>query len=140
MVTYEVAVGIAIGAVIAATIFRTFLPLFTKILAEIQLAQRENRDPVVPKIHWIWLAGAGINIMIVGFPMFATIDTFVKPIIDTTSILVAFFVVFGLANTSQEVIFRMMDSAVGPKDTANPQPAPATTTTETREAPTSKPT
>jgi hypothetical protein len=119
VIPYETALGIAIGGVIAATLFRTFLPLFTKILAEIQLADRENRDPIVPRIHWMWLAGAGINIIIVGFPMFATIDTFVEPIANATSVIVAFFIVFGLANTSQEVIFRMMDSAIGSKDTSN---------------------
>ena len=54
VVPYETALAIAIGGVIAATLFRTFLPLFTKILAEIQLADRENRDPVPPRIHWMW--------------------------------------------------------------------------------------
>lgn len=127
VVPYETAVAIAIGGVVAATIFRTFLPLFTKILAEIQLADRENRDPIVPRIHWMWLAGAGINIIIVGFPMFATIDTFVEPIVNATSVIVGFFIVFGLANTSQEVIFRMMDSAISPKDTKDSNSAKTVT-------------
>lgn len=125
VVPYETALAIAIGGVIAATLFRTFLPLFTKILAEIQLADKENRDPVVPKIHWMWLAGAGINIIIVGFPLFATIDQFIEPIANVTSPVVAFFIVFGLANTSQEVIFRIMDSGISPKDTTETKKAVA---------------
>lgn len=120
--TYEVAVAIAIGGVIAATLFRTFLPLFTKIIAEQQLAEREGRDPVLPKIHAIWLYLAGINIIMVGFPMFATIDSFVEPIMGVTSPLIAFFVVFGIANTSQEGLFRLADAAIPPK--TEPKPAP----------------
>lgn len=123
--TYEIAVAIAIGAVISATIFRTFLPLFIKIRAEQELAQRENRDAVLPKIGHIWLYLAGINILIVGFPMFATIDTFVEPIMNTTSPVIAFFVVFALANTSQEALFRLGDvgiTAVTPKESDKPLP------------------
>lgn len=122
MVTYEVAVGIAIGAVIAATLFRTFLPLFIKIRAETTLAQRENRAPVMPKIEPIWLYLAGINVIMFGFILFASIDTFVKPILDATSIFAGFFVVFGLANTSLEALFRLGDSGVPEKPTPTPAP------------------
>ncbi len=63
------------------------------------------------------VAGAGINIIIVGFPVFATIDTLVQPILNVTSPLVAFFIVWGLAQSALEVVFRMMDSGVESKDT-----------------------
>ena len=74
MTSYETALVLAIGAVIGATIFRTLIPITTKIMAEIQLASKENREPVIPKMHWVWWLGAGKNIIIVGFPMLATID------------------------------------------------------------------
>lgn len=122
MVTYEVALAIAIGAVISATLFRTFLPLFIKIRAEHELAQRENRPAVIPKIEAVWLYMAGINVIMFGFILFATIDTFVQPVIDATTIFVGFFVVFGLANTSLEALFRLADSGVA----ANTQPKPET--------------
>jgi hypothetical protein len=56
----------------------------------------------------------------VGFPMFATIDTFVEPIMNVTSPMIAFFIVFGLANTSQEALFRLGDVGIS----AVPKPAP----------------
>lgn len=121
-VTYEVAVGIAIGAIIAATLFRTFLPLFIKIRAENTLAQRENRPAVMPKIEPIWLYMAGINVIMFGFIVFASVDTFVQPILDATTPFVGFFVVFGLANTSLEALFRMADSGV--PETPKPTPTP----------------
>jgi len=112
MTSYETALVLAIGAVIGSTIFRTMIPITTKIMAEIQLATKENRTPVIPKMHWIWWLGAGINIIIVGFPLFATIDKLVQPILNVTSPLVAFFIVWGLAQSALEVVFRMMDSGV----------------------------
>jgi hypothetical protein len=112
MTSYETALVLAIGAVIGSTIFRTLIPITTKIMAEIQLATKENRTPVIPKMHWIWWLGAGINIIIVGFPLFATIDKLVQPILNVTSPLVAFFIVWGLAQSALEVVFRMMDSGV----------------------------
>lgn len=117
MTSYEVALVLAIGAVIGSTIFRTLIPITTKIMAEIQLSTKENRAPVIPKMHWIWWLGAGINIVIVGFPVFATIDNLVQPILNVTSPLVAFFIVWGLAQSALEVVFRMMDSGVESKDT-----------------------
>ena len=110
--SYGIAVAIAIGGVISATIFRTFLPLFIKIRAEHDLSQRENRPFVMPRIENIWLYLAGINILIVGFPMFATIDQFVDPVMNATSPVIAFFIVFAIANTSLEGLFRMGDSGV----------------------------
>lgn len=117
MASYETALVLAVGAVIGATIFRTLIPITTKIMAEIQLSTKEDRPPVIPKMHWIWWLGAGINIIFFGFPLFATIDKFVEPILNTTSPVFAFFVVWGLAQSAQEVIFRMMDSGVDGKDT-----------------------
>lgn len=128
MTSYEVALVLAIGAVIGSTIFRTLIPITTKIMAEIQLSTKENRAPVIPKMHWIWWLGAGINIVIVGFPVFATIDNLVQPILNVTSPLVAFFIVWGLAQSALEVVFRMMDSGVESKDTrVVPVVAPAAT-------------
>ena len=128
MTSYEVALVVAIGAVIGSTIFRTLIPITTKIMAEIQLSTKENRSPVIPKMHWIWWLGAGINIVIVGFPVFATIDNLVQPILNVTSPLVAFFIVWGLAQSALEVVFRMMDSGVESKDTrVVPVVAPAAT-------------
>lgn len=124
-VTYEIALAIAIGAIIVGTLIRTFIPLFTKIRAEFELAQREGRKAVMPSIEPIWLYMAGINILIVGFPMFATIDMFVKPIIEATSIIAGFFVVVSLAMASQEVLFRMADSGVASLPAPKPQPEPA---------------
>ncbi len=54
MTSYEIALVLAIGAVIGSTIFRTLIPITTKIMAEIQLSTKENRPPVIPKMHWIW--------------------------------------------------------------------------------------
>lgn len=68
-------------------------------------------------MHWIWWLGAGINVIIVGFPVFATIDQLVRPILNVTSPIVAFFIVWGLAQSAQEAIFRMMDSGIEGKDT-----------------------
>lgn len=113
-VTYEVAVGLAIGAIIVGTLFRTFIPYFTKVRAEFDLAQREGREAVMPKMSNIWLYMAGINVLLIGFPMFATIDTFVKPIIEATSMIAGFFVVVSLAIASQEVLFRLADSGLQP--------------------------
>lgn len=118
LVTYETALAIALGALVAATLFRTFMPFFIKVRAEHELAQRENRPAVIPKMEPIWLYMAGINIILMGFPLFATIDTFVEPIIESTSIFAGFFVVFGLANTSLEGLFRLAD--VGVKSNTNP--------------------
>ena len=132
MVTYEVAVGLTIGAIIGATVFRTFLPWFIKIMAEIQLAARENRDPQVPRIHWIWLALAGINIVIVSFPLFAQMDTFVIKIIDTLSPIQAFAIVWGLVMIPLEVLFRMGDAGINNTDTQPPKPTTETTTTNTQ--------
>jgi hypothetical protein len=53
MTSYETALVLAIGAVIGATIFRTLIPITTKIMAEIKLASKENRRPVIPKMHWV---------------------------------------------------------------------------------------
>lgn len=125
MTSYEIALVLAIGAVIGSTIFRTLIPITTKIMAEIQLASKENRNPVIPKMNSIWWLGAGINIIIVGFPMFASIDNLVQPILNVTSPVVAFFIVWGLAQSALEVVFRMMDSGVDGKDT---QPIPVVTT------------
>jgi len=125
---YNVALAIAIGALIGATVFRTFIPITTKIMAEIQLASAENRDPVLPKMHWIWLVGAGINIILVGFPLFATIDQFVVPIMEVTSPVIAFFIVWGLAMSALEVIFRIQDAGINKTDTVQPkEPEPAPT-------------
>lgn len=112
VVDYNTAVGLAIGAIIVGTLFRTFIPYFTKVRAEVDLAEKEGREPVMPKISPIWLYMAGINVLLIGFPMFATIDTFVKPIIDATSIIAGFFVVVSMAIASQEVLFRLADSGV----------------------------
>jgi hypothetical protein len=50
--------------------------------------------------------------------------------LNVTSPLVAFFIVWGLAQSAFEVVFRMMDSAVESKDTrAIPVVAPAATAT-----------
>ena len=133
MTSYEIALVLAIGAVIGSTIFRTLIPITTKIMAEIQLSTKENRTPVIPKMHWIWWLGAGINIIIVGFPVFATIDTLVEPILNVTSPLVAFFIVWGLAQSAQEAIFRMMDSGVDGKDT---KPVPVVMKSTTVSTPT----
>jgi hypothetical protein len=144
MTSYEVALVLAIGAVIGSTIFRTLIPIATKTMAEIQLASKENRDPKIPKMNSIWWLGAGINVIIVGFPVFATIDQLVQPILNVTSPLVAFFIVWGLAQSALEVVFRMMDSGVDGKDT-RPVPVVATATdaktakTETIELQTKKP-
>ena len=127
MTSYEIALVLAIGAVIGSTIFRTLIPITTKIMAEIQLSTKENRPPVIPKMHWICWLGARINIIIVGFPVFATIDTLVEPILNVTSPLVAFFIVWGLAQSALEVVFRMMDSGVESKDT---RPVPVVTKAE----------
>ena len=123
--TYETALAIAIGGLIAATLFRTFLPLFIKIRAEFELAQRENRAAVIPKIDNVWLYMAGINIIVMGFPLFATIDSFVEPIMNSTSVFIAFFVVFAAANLSLEGLFRMADVGVS----ANKTPAEAAKST-----------
>jgi len=126
--SYEVAVLIAIGGVIAATIFRTFLPLFIKIRAEQALAFREGRPFVMPRIENVWLYLAGINIVMVGFPLFATIDKFVEPIMGVTSPAIAFFVVFAAANLTLEGLFRLGDSGVPetkPEPVPAEQPAPA---------------
>lgn len=128
IVDYNTAVGLAIGAIIVGTLFRTFIPYFTKVRAEFDLAQREGRDAVLPKMSPIWLYMAGINVLVVGFPMFATIDTFVKPIIESTSIMAGFFVVVSLAIASQEVLFRLADSGL--------QPAPKTIETKPEPEPT----
>jgi|SRR6187431_2206378 hypothetical protein len=133
MTSYEIALVLAIGAVIGATIFRTLIPITTKIMAEIQLSTKENRAPVIPKMHWIWWLGAGINIIFVGFPVFATIDQLVQPILNVTSPLVAFFIVWGLAQSAQEAIFRMMDSGVDGKDT---KPVPVVMKSTTVSTPT----
>jgi hypothetical protein len=120
MISYETALVLAIGAVIASTVFRTFLPYTTKLMAEIQLASKEGRDPVFPKMLWIWWVGAGINIIIVGFPILATIDQLVQPILKVTSPVVAFFIVWGLAQSALEVVFRMMDSGVDSSKDSRP--------------------
>lgn len=112
MIPYETALLLAIGAVIGSTLFRTLIPIATKTMAEIQLASKENRSPVIPKMHWVWWLGAGINIIIVGFPVFGTIDQLVQPILNATSPVVAFFIVWGLAQSALEVVFRTMDSGV----------------------------
>lgn len=112
MISYETALVLAISAVIGATVFRTLIPIVTKIMAEIQLASKENRKPVIPKMHWIWWVGAGINIIIVGFPTLATVDNLVQPILTVTSPVIAFFIVWGLAQSALEVVFRMMDSGI----------------------------
>ena len=120
--SYELALAIAIGGLIAATLFRTFLPLFIRIRAEFELAQRENRPAVIPRIETIWLYMAGINIIVMGFPLFATIDTFVEPILNSTSVFIAFFVVFALANTSLEGLFRLADVGIAANKTPTPTP------------------
>jgi hypothetical protein len=131
MTSYEIALVLAIGAVIGSTIFRTLIPITTKIMAEIQLASKENRNPVIPKMNSIWWLGAGINIIIVGFPMFASIDNLVQPILNVTSPVVAFFIVWGLAQSALEVVFRMMDSGVDSnKDTRAVPVMTATTATK----------
>ena len=112
MIPYETALLLAIGAVIGSTLFRTLIPIATKTMAEIQLASKENRSPVIPKMHWVWWLGAGINIIIVGFPVFGTIDQLVQPILNATSPVVAFFIVWGLGQSALEVVFRTMDSGV----------------------------
>jgi hypothetical protein len=128
MISYETALVLAISAVIGATIFRTLIPIATKIMAEIQLASKENRKPVIPKMHWIWWVGAGINIIIVGFPTLATVDNLVQPILTVTSPVIAFFIVWGLAQSALEVVFRMMDSGVDSnKDTRAVRPTRRTT-------------
>lgn len=121
-VDYNVAVGLAIGAIIAGTLFRTFIPYFTKVRAEFDLAQREGREAVMPKMSNIWLYMAGINVLVVGFPMFATIDNFVKPIMEATSLLAGFFIVVSLAMASQEVLFRLADSGLAIPTKAEPKP------------------
>ncbi len=126
MISYETALVLAISAVIASTIFRTFLPYTTKLLAEIQLAEKESRDPVFPKMLWIWWVGAGINIIIVGFPVFATIDQLVQPILNVTSPVVGFFIVWGLAQSALEIVFRMMDSGVDSSKDTRPVPVAST--------------
>ena len=122
VVDYNVAVGLAIGAIIAGTLFRTFIPYFTKVRAEFDLAQRENREAKLPPMSPIWLYMAGINVLVIGFPMFATIDSFVKPIMEATSLLAGFFVVVALAMASQEVLFRLADSGLNPEP---PKPQPS---------------
>lgn len=126
--TYETALIIAIGGLIAATLFRTFLPLFIRIRAEFELSQRENRPAVIPKIENIWLYMAGINIIVMGFPLFATIDQFVEPIMNATSVFIAFFVVFAAANLSLEGLFRLADSGV---TNATPKPESPTNSSPT---------
>lgn len=121
-VDYNVAVGLAIGAIIAGTLFRTFIPYFTKVRAEFDLAQREGREAVMPKMSNIWLYMAGINVLVVGFPMFATIDNFVKPIMEATSLLAGFFIVVSLAMASQEVLFRLADSGLAVPTKTEPKP------------------
>ena len=120
------ALALAIGGLIAATLFRTFLPLFIKIRAEFELAQRENRPAVIPKVEAIWLYMAGINIIVMGFPLFATIDSFTEPIMNVTSPFIAFFVVFAAANLSLEGLFRLADVGGSANKT------PAETATETK--------
>ena len=67
--------------------------------------------------------GAGINIIIVGFPTLATVDNLVQPILTVTSPVIAFFIVWGLAQSALEVVFRMMDSGVDSnKDTRAVRP------------------
>jgi hypothetical protein len=123
-VSYEIALAIAIGGIIAGVLFRTFIPYFIKVRAEFDLAQKENRDAVMPKMSSIWLYMAGINVVVVGFPMFATIDQFVKPIIEATSLIAGFFIVVSLAMASQEVLFRLADTGiVAPTKTETTQPS-----------------
>jgi hypothetical protein len=134
MTSNELALVLAIGAVVGSTIFRTLIPMATKIMAEIQLASKENRKPEIPNMHWIWWAGAGMNIIIVGFPTFATIDQLVQPILNVTSPVVAFFIAWGFAQSALEVVFRTMDSGVDSSKDTRTAPVITTarpTTTET---------
>lgn len=111
-IPYAYALVLAIGAITLGTIIRTFLPLFIKIRAEFDLAQKEGRDPVVPKISNIWLYMAGINIILLGFPLFATIDTYVKPILDATGIFAGFFTIVAVAMATNEGLNRLADSGI----------------------------
>jgi len=131
MVAIEIAQGLVIGAIIGATLFRTFLPWMQKVIAEAQLAQRENRTAVVPRFDIIWGYVAGINVLTMGFILFASMDQFMKPVIDATSPVIGFFVAWAAVNLVLEGMFRMADSAIVKKDetsgdstTPKPEPQP----------------
>jgi hypothetical protein len=90
-------------------------------------------------MHWIWWVDAGINIIIVGFPTLATVDNLVQPILKVTSPVIAFFIVWGLAQTELEVVFRMMESGINSDKDARPvrhtRRARTTTITPTVDSP-----
>jgi len=115
VIEYNVAVALTIGAIIGATLFRTYLPWFQAVIAEANLARREGRMAVRPPIDPIWSYLAGINFVLFGFGLLATMDAFVKPIMEATSPMVGFFVVWASVNLALEGMFRMADSALPSK-------------------------
>lgn len=108
VVEASLAAGLAIAAVIIGTIVRTFLPLGMKILAEIQAAEAEKRDPVPPKFHWLYGAAALVNIAILGIPMLANLNGLSEKIINAVDPTTGFFIVLGLAIAGNELINRMV--------------------------------
>lgn len=118
VVDYNTAVAITIGAIVGATLFRTYLPWMQAVIAEANLARREGRPAVRPPIDPIWSYVAGINFVLFGFGLLATMDQFVMPILDATTPVIAFFSVWGLVNLALEAMFRMADSALPAKPPA----------------------
>lgn len=114
-IPYDQALGLAIGALILGTVLRTFIPLFVKIRAAVDKAQADGTDVVMPKISNVWLYMAGINLALVGFPLFATIDTYVTPILQATGIVAGFFTVVAIAMAANEGLIRLADSGLNPR-------------------------
>lgn len=108
VVDATMASGLAIAAVIIGTIVRTFLPLGMKILAEIQAAEAEKREPVPPKFHWLYGAAALVNIAILGIPMLANLNDLATKIINAVDPNTGFFIVLGIAIAGNEIINRLV--------------------------------
>jgi len=115
MLDYNTAVALTIGALIGGTLFRTYLPWMQSVIAEANLAKREGRKAVVPIPDPIWSYVAGINFVLFAFGLLATIDQFVTPIMNATSPIMGFFVVWGLVNLALEAAFRLADTPIPTK-------------------------
>lgn len=112
MVEQVLAQQVTIAAIIIGTVIRTFIPFGLKVRAEIDLAEKEGRDPKVPKFHWIWGLAALFNIALIGIPMLATVDDYASKVINATSVWSGFFTILAIAIAVQELINRTMDTGI----------------------------